>query len=247
MLRYAKARNAFVELYDTFYFINERTAKELITMGIDKIFASIDAATKDTYEKIRIGSNFEKVISNVKNLIQLKRIMKASFPKVHFHYIVTKENFHEISQYIELVHSIAEGEEVGIQFTRMLHRFNEIKDFFIEIPDETVQAARKKAEELGIKVSWNADVSQVKPPMTKCTEWIMPFIFVSGHVVPCCSGNEAGHRNFQKETAMGNIFEKSFKEIWSSENYKNFRGMLHKGEVPIECRNCCLYDRKKKR
>jgi MoaA/NifB/PqqE/SkfB family radical SAM enzyme len=247
MLRYVKEKNIFVELYDTFYFIDEETAKELIEMGIDKIFISLDAATKETYEKIRIGSNFERVINNLKNFFQFKKEKKIYFPQIAFHYIVNKLNLQEIPQYIEQVYSLTQGEKTSIQFSRMLHEFKEAKGLFVEIPEEIIQKTDQKAKELGIKVVWSADVPQSKPPITKCAEWTMPFIFVTGHVIPCCAGNEAGHRQFQKETAMGNIFEKPFKEIWKGEKYKNLRRQLRQGKVPLPCQNCCLYETKIKK
>ncbi|MCK5628450.1 radical SAM protein, partial [Candidatus Bathyarchaeota archaeon] len=79
MLRYVKAKNIIVELYDTFYFVDGNVAEELIDLQVDNIFASIDAATKETYEKIRVGSNFERVINNVTNIFQLKKKKKVSY------------------------------------------------------------------------------------------------------------------------------------------------------------------------
>jgi pyrroloquinoline quinone biosynthesis protein E len=242
MLKYVKSKNILVELYDTFYFIDKQVAKELIELEIDKIFLSMDAATKETYEKIRVGSNFEKVTNNVRYLFQLKKKKRAFFPKIAFHYIVNRLNLSEIPQYIELVHSLSGGEETIIQFTRMLHKFKEVKDLFVEIPEEIIRLAEEKAKKFNIPITWNADVPKFKPPVTRCIEWTMPFIFVTGHVIPCCSGNEAGHREFQKETALGNVFEQSFKEIWYGEKYKTLRKMLSRGEIPLPCKNCCLYD-----
>jgi MoaA/NifB/PqqE/SkfB family radical SAM enzyme len=242
MLKYVKSRDIIVELYDSFFFIDKKTAEELIDMGIDIIFVSLDAATKETYEKIRVGSDFERVINNVKTFFQLKKEKNAQYPKIAFHYIVNKMNLQEIPQYIELVHSLTNGENVTIQFTRMLHKFKEVNDLFVEIPKEIMQLTEEKAEEMGINVIWNADVPQVKPPINRCIEWTMPFIFVTGHVIPCCSGNEAGHREFQKETALGNVFEQSFKEIWRGKKYKALREAIRRGEAPLPCKNCCLYD-----
>ncbi|MEM3503762.1 MAG: radical SAM protein [Nitrososphaeria archaeon] len=242
MLEYVKSRNIFVELYDTFYFIDDYIAKDLIRMGVDKIFASIDAATKETYERIRVGSNFERVINNAKNLIRQKKEAGAYFPRIAFHYIINKENLHEIPHYIQLVSSLAEGDKVNIQFTRMLHKYQEVRHLFTEIPEEIIHLAEKEAKKHCIDVTWNADVPQCKPPINKCTEWVMPFIFVTGHVIPCCSGNEAGHRDFQKETAMGNVFEKSFKEIWNGKKYSALRQTLKQNKVPLPCCNCCLYE-----
>lgn len=241
MLRYVKSKSIYAELYDSFYFIDERIAKELIEMGVDRIFASIDGATKETYEKIRDGSNFERVINNVRNLIRLKKEMNAYYPELDFHYIITKTNIHEIPQYIELVYSL-NSENSKIQFTRMIYKFKEVDDLFIEVPKEAVEKAERKALELGVRLGWNANIPQVKPPITQCTAWIMPFIFVTGDVIPCCAGNEANRREFQKKYSLGNIFKKSFKEIWNGEKYREFRRMISKGEVPMQCKNCCIFD-----
>lgn len=247
MLRYVKSKNVYIELYDNFYFINKETAKELIDLGIDKIFISLDAATKEIYEKIRVGSNFDLVVTNLKDFFRLKKEMKAHFPEIAFHFIVNKFNINEISQYLDLVRSITKGENEDVQVTRMLHNFKEVKDLFTEISTEMIKKINEKAKKMNIKLSWSADVPQCKPPINECTEWIMPFIFVSGHVISCCAGNEAGQRNFQKETALGNVFETPFKEIWLGEKYKNLRRMLYQGKIPPSCKNCCLYKAKIKK
>ncbi|MCG2758058.1 MAG: radical SAM protein [Desulfobacteraceae bacterium] len=242
MLRYIKSKNVIVELYDNFYFIDENTAREIIELQIDNIFVSFDAATKETYEKIRVGSNFERVVNNVRRFIQLKREENAFFPQLSFHYIVNKMNIHEIPLYIELIHSINNGKPVTIQFSRMLHEFEETKGLFAEVSPELIELAEKKAKELGVRVVWNLDVPISKPPVKHCIEWTMPFIFVTGHVIPCCSGNEAGQRKFQKKTSLGNVFETSFKKIWYGEKYKSLRRQLSRGKVPAPCKDCCLYN-----
>ena len=240
ILEYVKAKAVYVELYNTFYFVDKKISEALIRMGIDRILVSLDGATKGTYERIRIGSNFEQVIKNIKHFIWLKEKMDAPFPQLDFHYIVTKANVHEIPQYIELIHSLG-SKDSKIQFTIMLHEFDEIKDLFIEIPEEIIQRAERKAKDLGIQLIWNADVPKAKPPLSQCTEWIMPFIFVTGHVIPCCAGNEANRRAFQKKTSLGNVFEKPFKKIWYGEKYRKFRHMIRRGAVPVQCENCPLY------
>lgn len=241
MLGYLKSKNVFVEFYDNFYLIDEGTSKKLIEMEIDKIFVSMEAASKKTYEKLRIGSNFEKVINNVKNIFQLKKKTKAFFPEISFHYLITKENFQEMPKFIELAKFLAGNEKTSIQFSRLLHKFREVENLFTEVPRDIIKNTEKKAKELNVKISWNADIAQSKPTIKKCTEWVMPFIFVTGEVIPCCSANEANRRQFQKETAMGNIFEKNFREIWHGQEYKNFRMMLRQGKPPLQCKNCSLY------
>lgn len=241
MLEYVKSKNIFVELYDNLFYANEEILKRLVELELDKLFISTVGATKETYEKIMVNSNFERVVKNIRTLCGLKKQMDAHFPEIEFHYIVTKLNVHEMMPFLEFAHSFGE-QGIKVKFTRMLHTFKEVEHLFTEVPKNIVEDVKRKGKELNLKVDWSADVPQIKPPITKCTEWIMPFIFVAGHVVPCCAGNEANRREFQKAYALGNVFERPFKEIWYGEEYENFRKMLRKGQVPKQCRGCPLYE-----
>ena len=70
----------------------------------------------------------------------------------------------------------------------------------------------------------------------------MPYITVTGHVFPCCAMNEQNERRKQKELAMGNVFETSFKEIWNNRRYKNLRKKIRSGEFPPYCVGCPIYE-----
>jgi radical SAM protein with 4Fe4S-binding SPASM domain len=241
MLEYVKSKGIFVELYDTLLYVNESILKKLIDLEIDKLFISIVGATRETYEKIMVNSNFERVMKNIRTLFRLKREMNAYFPEIEFHYIVTNLNLHEMLPFLEFVHSFGEP-EIKIRFTRMLHKFREVEQLFTEVPRNMVENILRRSKELNLIVEWNADVPQIKPPIHTCTAWIMPFIFVTGHVIPCCATNEANRREFQKKHALGNVFEKPFKEIWYGGKYEKFRKMLKEGKVPIQCKDCPLYE-----
>jgi MoaA/NifB/PqqE/SkfB family radical SAM enzyme len=74
-----------IELFDNFYFIDEEKAKELLDLGLGTIFISFNAATKETYEKVMVGSDFSRVVVNIKRFIELKKERRAYFPEVIFH------------------------------------------------------------------------------------------------------------------------------------------------------------------
>jgi radical SAM protein with 4Fe4S-binding SPASM domain len=53
-----------------------------------------------------------------------------------------------------------------------------------------------------------------------------------GLVVPCCFDKDATHH-------LGDLKNKSFKEIWHNEQYKNFRKQLSVSRKNIDiCANC---------
>lgn len=47
---------------------DENRIESILNSGIDHIRISFDAAFKDTYEKIRIGANYDSVVNNLRNL-----------------------------------------------------------------------------------------------------------------------------------------------------------------------------------
>jgi len=228
-----------IELFDTFYFIDEEQAKKILDLSLDTIFISIDAATKETYELIRAGSDFNRVVGNIKRFIELKKERKAYFPEIIFHYVINKMNVQEAIAFIELVKSLG-GE--NIFFTRLLHSFKEVRDLAIDVPGDLSSQVHEKAKELGIYITWNADTCVNKTPISHCNAWITPFVYVSGDVVACCAMNEANIRDFQKQNSLGNVFQQSFKEIWQGEKFSNLRKEIRAGRVPRLCRDCPMFE-----
>lgn len=241
ILRYVKSKGIYVELYDTFYFLDEKKAKELINLGVDMLILSIDGATKKTYEKIRVNSNFDRVVRNIKNFVKLKKKMNSHFPQLDVHFIVNQLNINETVKFVELAHRM--GIDGNIRFSNLLSAYKEIKNLTVDVPDEIIKKTDERAKQLGLNIGWNKNIPADRAPMDDCTVWIMPFIFVTGEVICCCATNEANKRNLQKKYSFGNVFKTPFREIWNSPRYKRFREDVVRGRrVPIQCIGCTAYN-----
>ncbi|MCM8781701.1 MAG: hypothetical protein NC828_01400, partial [Candidatus Omnitrophica bacterium] len=55
IIGYLKRRDVCVFLVDSYDFIDENVARKLVEMGVDGIYTSFDAGTKETFEKIKVG------------------------------------------------------------------------------------------------------------------------------------------------------------------------------------------------
>lgn len=248
MLKYAKSKGTIIEVFDHFaHFKNDDEIKELIEIGPDFQFVSMYGSSKISFEKVCVGSDFEKIIKNLKIFVKLKKQMKKRFPILNFHYIVTSESKDEILDFLDLVHSL--NTEVGeILVTPMLHGYKEAKKYEVRIDPDYVKKVEERAKKYKIAVTVNMSAKQeaegliCKPPIRNCKEYIMPFIFVTGDVTPCCGQNEANARDWQKNTSLGNVFERPFKDIWYSQKYVNMRKIIRKNKVPKECLLCPAYD-----
>lgn len=103
MVKYAKKKGILEVQFNTNgLLLNEKKAKEFIEAGLDRIIFSFDGATKETYEKIRRGSNFERVIENIKNLVRLREERGLERPLVRVQMVKMEENKKEIEDFIQL-------------------------------------------------------------------------------------------------------------------------------------------------
>lgn len=80
--------------------LNERMAGGVLEVGVDVVEISIDALTKHTYDKIRRGSDFELVISNVHRFIEMRN-RKKSRTKIFVSIIDQKEAEAELKGFVE--------------------------------------------------------------------------------------------------------------------------------------------------
>ena len=249
MLAYAKSKGTIIEIFDHFaHFKDDSKIKELIEIGPDFQFVSTYGATKKSFEKICVGSDYDLIEKNIKRFVKLKKQMKKRFPILNFHYIITSESKEEMFDFLDFVHSL--NTEVGeILVTPLLHSFKEAKEYAVEINESYVKKIRKRAQKYKIPITINMCAKQEvegldeKPPIRNCKEYIMPFIFVTGDVTPCCGQNEANQRDWQKKMSLGNAFEKPFKEIWNSSKYKRMRGLIRANKCPKECAFCPAYEK----
>lgn len=253
MVSYAKSKGLFVQFFDPFINIDEEIARQLIEIGVDRIWMSIDGTTKKTYEKLQVGSNFEKATKNVERLFELKKEKKALFPEVCFHMIVQKYNVQEMPQMVDLVLRMTKNDPSllkHIRYTRLIP-FKECSFLKPEIPKQVLDEIKNKVKKSGQLFRIGSPVFE-KPQMCRCTSWTTPFITVEGTVYPCCAYTEMNERCAVKkvlEPAFGNVFNKSFKDIWYSEYFKRFRRDIVKGVVPYVCTKplpCRIFEPNKK-
>ncbi len=89
---------------------------------------SIDAATKETYEKIRKNGNFEQLKQNMEYASKLRKRGELRYFRLNF--VVQKENYKEMVPFVQW------GESLGVDeifFTKILNWGTYTKDQFKEI------------------------------------------------------------------------------------------------------------------
>lgn len=250
MLEYVKKKQVTTFFGDSFDMITPEVSKKLVDIGIDGIYISMDAATKETYEKIKVGCDFDRSVGNIKSLIEYKKEQKSPIPELCFRYVMTTLNYMESPDFIKLVRDFGTWKELGdgsrIHFIGLLS-FPQIKQYHIpELPQDVHKSLIDKRNEIkdGADVVFTHTEPSKFPSINRCLAWMEPYIMIGGYALPCCAIMMANKRDHLRRYCFGNVYEKSFKELWNSERYKKFRQTVNSpnSPVPLLCRGCRAYD-----
>lgn len=80
MIKYAKDNAIVLKLHTNATALNEKNAKNLLECGLDFISFSFDGLDKETYERYRVGAQYEKTIKNIIGFLNLKKRLKKKKP-----------------------------------------------------------------------------------------------------------------------------------------------------------------------
>ncbi|MEI6816423.1 MAG: radical SAM protein [Bacteroidota bacterium] len=96
LIEYAKSKGLTkIFMNSNFVLFEKSWIDRLDSSGLNKLTVGLDAATKETYEKIRVDGDFDKVEENIKALIEAKTKGKLKNLEVTLQFIVMEENENE--------------------------------------------------------------------------------------------------------------------------------------------------------
>lgn len=81
--------------------LTEKTGEALIRAGLTKLMISLDAATPETYARMRPGSDFATVAANIENFMKLRRSLGRVLPLVRLSFCLTALNEAELPAFLE--------------------------------------------------------------------------------------------------------------------------------------------------
>jgi radical SAM protein with 4Fe4S-binding SPASM domain len=110
---------------------DDHLLENLIKSGIDKIIVSCDGASRETYEKYRIGGDFDLVMKNLRFLAD-KNKDSGNKTDILWNFLVFKHNEHETG----LIEKIAS--DIGVNFSLGLMRTS-LKDEVIKPHKEAIK------------------------------------------------------------------------------------------------------------
>lgn len=220
MVKYASGKGMYTATSTNAHYLTDENARKTVESGLDRLIISIDGTTQDVYEQYRIGGSLEKVLEGTKNILRWKKQLNSSTPHVIFQFLVVKPNQHQLNDVKKIAKELGVGE---VRFkTAQIYEYENGSPL---IPDIDKYARYKKNAD---------DTYSIKNSLSNhCWKmWHSCVITWDGKIVPCCFDKDAHH-------VMGELKEHSFKQIWNSAPYIQFRKSLLKSRSEIEmCKNC---------
>lgn len=219
-VRYADDLNIYTSTSTNAHFLTKVNALETVKSGLSRIIISMDGTNQESYEKYRIGGNFEKVIQGTHNLVEAKKQLKINSPYIILQFLVFKHNMHQIPEIKRIAKTL--GVDKLELKTAQVYNYEKGSDL---IPDDNKFSRYQQNGNDNYKIKNDL--------LNKCWKmWHSCVMTWDGNIVPCCFDKDAKY-------TMGNIQEQSFSEIWNGEKYQDFRSRLFTNRKEIDiCRNC---------
>lgn len=219
--------------------LTHEKAKKLIDAGLDWIAFSIEGATAETYERIRKGGIFARVLDNMQYVAELKRSTGNNRPKTMIFFVMMKDNIHELPALIDLGYSlnidliVAKNLDVILKEdddSRRIFKHKNEGDIDI-ISKDAVRKASIKSSEYNLPLRIYDLLPHEK---IICEQDPLNTLFVSwdGYISPCINLSYIEDRYFGGNLhkfpplRFGNISQETLDVIWEKKEYRDFRNIF---------------------
>jgi len=81
--------------------------------NIDRIIFSVDGFSKETYENVRIGGDYDKLLGNIHELIAWRKEKKAGKPLIRVQMVRTQSNAFEVTDFIAYWHGLVDDVRIS--------------------------------------------------------------------------------------------------------------------------------------
>lgn len=208
---------------------------ELLKNQVDIIAVSLDGSCATTNNRIRVGSDFQRIIGDLQSMVNQKKEKGLRFPYLNFIFTAMRSNINELPDLVRLAHIIGLDEVKVVYLTvfgkdllseSLWNRKNEVKKFFSE--------AIELGDQLGIHIK--LPYIQGEDPTGQAFHkpcsvgWRDLFIGSDGYVRPC-------HSTALKLFPIDKY--NTPEQMWNSKEYQHFRAIVNDPDkMPKECRRC---------
>jgi MoaA/NifB/PqqE/SkfB family radical SAM enzyme len=242
MLKMCRDRKIWTNIATNGSLLHQRNwIEKLAGLNLDEIVVSIDGVTKNTFESIRVGSNFKRVCDNAKNLNNQFDLAGIRPKRTKMQTVLQAKNRNELYDFIPLARDLGFSaisfETEPFDWGSVIWRKKNSSVTGILKSDE-INALVSQGKDFEVEVGFVEIVQRYStlPNEHSLCSWPFSKIFISSddRVVPCCHISNPDH--FEIGSGIGD--DNSVIDVWNGEDYRGFRQSHISGNIPEACRSC---------
>ncbi len=227
--------------------------RNVLASGMASVGISLEAIGKRHDDIVKAPGSFEKILSNVRYMVEQKKKSGKKFPLVWLKCVITNHNVGMLDDMYRL------AEEIGVDMFNPITYYNIPSTNRLEM-DETVKSGtavnpienfdtaelRNQLAKLRQRAKNSAVQLRITPPGLPTddilavyenrldlsnkvcyTPWSSVAISAYGDLFPCSN------------YTVGNIRQEPFLKLWNNEKMQDFRNRLKKERIFKSCAACC--------
>ncbi|MGD8283350.1 MAG: radical SAM protein, partial [Desulfobacterales bacterium] len=212
--------------------LKKEKLQRILDAGVDWICISMDGATTEVYEKIRIGSNFERVCQNMARIADLRT---GNVPKTMINFVLMQMNFRQVEDIVRLAARLGidqvnfkqcdvirgeSGKGYGLFGTEETKEIRRLK--------KSLEKARRLAKKLNVMTTAFSFTPDEQPVCDQDPRNSM-FIRYDGAVAPCINLAIGGPTTFLGNDVImpsvhyGRLPDDDLMDLWQSGTCKFYR------------------------
>ena len=202
-------------------------AENIIKAGLDVMIISIDGVTQEVYEQYRVGGRLDRVLDNLKLLVQKKQELGYSTPHLEWQFIVMRQNEHQMDEASRLAHELGINSLV-FKKVDFPHGMNDRGEAERWVPRDHPEYQRE-----------DPFLKPYQEDGQRCWRlWRSAVVNWDGGFAPCCYLTD-------KAEDFGDASTDTIQEIWNNPKYAAARGLFAEGFTPkqwLGCLSCGVYE-----
>jgi len=222
-------------IYTNGNIFTDNIAEALVDARFSDFVFSIGEVRKETYEKLRKGGRFEKVIENIRRLYQIKKARNSRFPRICANLTLVNSNIDELVDFVDMAHDLGVEKITG----RHLILINGLDMSGEVIIDKThanriIAVAEQKANLYGIE--FHVPRFEKNPEPKSCrSPWQQLYISSNGDVSVC--------PRIHMYAKIGNLLTGTFHDITRGKEMKDLKRQFKESNFSNPVCGVCMENR----
>jgi MoaA/NifB/PqqE/SkfB family radical SAM enzyme len=241
MIRYARAKHIWVRTTTNASLLHLKdNYRKMIDADVNELQISVDGASKEVYEGIRRGANYERVMANIALINRYGR--ERGVERTKMWTVVQQANLQELESLVDLAAALGFSNQVfSLELTDFglvrWHEINAAASAEGNLDIDFLLGLVERGYERGVRVRfWNTTAKYATDTPEALCPWPFERAYISSdqRVVPCCFiGNPD-----VAEIGTGPGKPTSFASVWFGADFQAFRQAHLDGNIPGYCRGC---------